>query len=99
MKRPNNDQMTPAELFMAIFLNETMYFVDLKRHQFRPYECPAHSIDFDSQQGRELCRRCHIRVCRVAHCYTPIVLAPAMAERTIYCPRCGLLVAPLQPCA
>ena len=94
--KPNTRQTGPPELITAIFLRDNMYFVDLRRHQFRGHDDPERVIPFHSAKGKALCRRCSIRVCSVGFCRTAVMAPIRLRTQRIFCPQCRADIPPEQ---
>ena len=70
----------------------TQYFADLRLRQFRDMESPHNYVDFDSEQGRHMCERTGIVVCR--ECRTAAIVSTAIDRKELRCMNCLALIVP-----
>lgn len=63
------------------------YIVDLKLQHFRQLSSPYEAIEFESQQGRELCTAAGIVTC--CQCESSAMVAN---RANVHCPRCGSVI-------
>lgn len=68
------------------------YFVDLRLRQFRNVKNPHEFLDFDSEQGRKMCERSGIVVCR--ECQMAAVISAAVDKKELRCMNCLALIVP-----
>ena len=71
----------------------TSYFADLRLRQFRDISNPHNYVDFDSEQGRIICRQSGIVSCR--QCGINAIVSPALDTEKLRCMRCFSLLVPL----
>ena len=70
----------------------TQYFVDLRLRQFRNVQNPHEYLDFESEQGKEMCKRCGIVMCR--ECRMAAIISPALDRTELRCMNCLALIMP-----
>jgi len=70
----------------------TQYFADLRLRQFRNVKNPHAYVDFDSEQGRLMCERAGIVVCR--ECQMAAIISPAVNRKELRCMNCLTLIVP-----
>ena len=70
----------------------TQYFADLRLRQFRDVNNPHNYVDFDSEQGRHMCERTAIVVCR--ECRTAAIVSTALKRDELRCMYCLALIVP-----
>ena len=71
----------------------TSYFADLRLRQFRDVNNPHNYVDFDSEQGRLICRQSGIISC--SQCETSFIVSPALDTEKLRCMWCFSLLVPL----
>ncbi|MBL7184986.1 MAG: hypothetical protein ISS70_01560 [Phycisphaerae bacterium] len=62
------------------------YFADLLLGQFRDIENQHSFVDFDSEQGRLMCRRTGIVWC--GECGMAVIISKAFEQQTLRCMQC-----------
>ena len=62
------------------------YFIDLQLGQFRDVENPCNYIDFDSDDGRRLCRQANVISCR--KCRARVIVSSRFRADELSCIRC-----------
>ena len=70
----------------------TQYFADLRLRQFRNVQNPHDYVDFDSEQGRQMCEQTGIVVCR--ECQLAAIISPAIDRKELRCMNCLALIVP-----
>jgi hypothetical protein len=70
----------------------TQYFADLRLRQFRDVNNPHNYVDFDSEQGRHMCERTGVVVCR--ECRTAAIISAALKRDELRCMNCLALIVP-----
>ena len=68
-------------------VNGTGYYVDLGHRLFRDTMNPLRYIDFDSAEGRQLCRQAGVVTC--LRCGTSVIVSRLMTGNGLRCVRCG----------
>ena len=68
------------------------YFTDLRLRQFREVRNPHNYVDFDSEQGRQMCEQTGIVVCR--ECQLAAIISPAIDRKELRCMNCLALIVP-----
>ena len=62
------------------------YFADLLLGQFRDIENPHSFVDFDSEQGRLMCRQTGVLWC--PGCGMGVIISKAFEQQTLRCMQC-----------
>ena len=70
----------------------TQYFADLRLRQFRNVQNPHEYLDFESEQGKEMCRRCGIVMC--LECRMAALISPTLDRKELRCMNCLALIVP-----
>jgi len=70
----------------------TQYFADLRLRQFRNVQNPHEYLDFESEQGKEMCKRCGIVMCR--ECRMAAIVSPVLDRKELRCMNCLVLIVP-----
>ena len=70
----------------------TQYFTDLRLRQFRNVKNPHEYVDFNSEQGRQMCEQAGIVVCR--ECQMAALISPALDRKELRCMNCLALIVP-----
>jgi len=70
----------------------TQYFADLRLRQFRDVSNPHNYVDFDSEQGRQMCERTGVVVCR--ECRMAAIISTALKREELRCMNCLALLVP-----
>ena len=70
----------------------TQYFVDLRLRQFRNVQKPHECWDFESEEGKQMCERCGIVMCR--ECRMAAIVSPALDRKELRCMNCLALIVP-----
>jgi len=70
----------------------TQYFADLRLRQFRNVKNPHEYLDFDSEQGKQMCEQAGIVVCR--ECQMAALISPALDRKELRCLNCLALIVP-----
>ena len=71
----------------------TRYFADLRLAQFRDIENPHNYVDYDSEQGRLMCRQTGVIWC--PGCGMSVIVSKLFEEQNLRCMQCMSLIEPL----
>jgi len=74
----------------VISRNGAAYFIDLQLRQFRLTMNPGGYVDFDSVEGREMCRRAGVVTCLA--CGFSVIAPATVDECTLRCMKCSMKV-------
>jgi len=69
------------------------YFADLRLKQFRDIENPHNYIEFNSEQGRLICRQTGVIAC--LECGMGVIVSKAFEQQNLRCMQCMSLIEPL----
>ena len=64
------------------------YFADLRLRQFRNINDPFESVDFDSEQGRQICLHNGIVYCE--RCQTAFIIPRIVQDKYLFCVLCAV---------
>ena len=70
----------------------TQYFADLRLRQFRNVQKPHEYWDFESEKGRQMCKRCGIVMCQ--ECRMAALISLALDREELRCMNCLALIVP-----
>jgi hypothetical protein len=70
----------------------TQYFADLRLRQFRDVSNPHNYVDFDSEQGRQMCEQTGVVVCQ--ECKMSAIVSTASKRDELRCMNCLALIVP-----
>jgi len=76
----------------AVQFGTTQYFADLRLRQFRNVQKPHEYWDFESEQGKQMCKRCGVVMCR--ECRMAAIISPALDRKELRCMNCLTLIVP-----
>ena len=85
--------ITGPRVLPVIQYGPTRYFADLFLGQFRDIENPHNYVDFDSEQGRLICRQ--TGVIRCPECGMSVIISKASEQQNLRCMQCMSLIEPL----
>lgn len=71
----------------------TGYFADLRLRQFRDIDNPHNYVDFDSEQGRVMCKQTGILWC--SECGMSVIVSKVLEQQNLRCMQCMSLIEPL----
>jgi len=83
---------TGPRVLPVVQYGSTRYFADLRLRQFRDIENPHNYIDFDSKQGRLMCRQTGVLWC--PECGMSVIISKAFEQQNLRCMRCMSLIEP-----
>lgn len=75
-------RMLPIVLYGGV-----QYFADLRLRQFRAVKNPFDSVDFDTNEGRRMCRHTGVVHCR--RCGTGFIISKALEDEYLLCVLCS----------
>jgi len=70
----------------------TQYFADLRLRQFRDVSNRHNYVDFDSEQGKQMCEQSGVVVCR--ECRMGAIISTALQKEELRCMNCLALIVP-----
>lgn len=70
-----------------VVYERVQYFADLRLRQFRNINNPLDSIDFDTEQGRRMCRHNGVVHCR--RCGTAFIIPRIVQDEHLLCVLCS----------
>jgi len=68
------------------------YFVDLCSRQLRNVWKPHEYLDFESEEGKQMCGRCGIVICR--ECQMAAIISPVIDRKELRRMNCLVLIVP-----
>ena len=84
--------ITGPRVLPVVQYGQVRYFADLLLGQFRDIENPHNYIDFDSEQGRLICRQTGVLWC--SECGMSVIISKAFERQTLRCMQCMDLIVP-----
>ena len=93
MERAKQEVFTGPWALPIVRHGATKYFADLRLRQFRDISNPHNYVDFNSEQGRCICRQNGVIIC--PHCGTGAIVSPALDIEKLRCVKCFSLIVPL----
>ena len=84
--------ITGLRVLPVVQYGSTKYFADLLLGQFRDIGNPHNYIDFDSEQGRLICRQAGVLCC--SECGMSVIISKAFEQQTLRCMQCMDLIVP-----
>ena len=76
----------PKQVLPTVRLDHGIYVIDLQLRQFRDTMVPSKRVDFDSVQGRQMCRQTGVVTC--LSCGMSVILSVS-SDDALSCTRCG----------
>ncbi len=92
MKRAKQEAITGPMVLPVVQYGPTRYFADLRLKQFRDMENPHNFVDFDSEQGRLMCRQTGVLRCR--QCGMGVIVSKVFEQQGLRCMQCMSLILP-----
>jgi len=92
MKGAKQQVITGPRILPVVQYGQVRYFADLLLGQFRDIGNPHHYIDFDSEQGRLICRQTGVLWC--PECRMGVIISKAFERQTLRCMQCMRLIVP-----
>ena len=93
MERVTQEVFTGPWALPIVRYGVTKYFADLRLRQFRDISNPHNYVDFDSEQGRRICRYNGVIIC--SECRTSVIVSSALDIERLRCVWCFSLIVPL----
>ena len=85
--------VTGPRVLPVVQYGPVRYFADLRLRQFRHIKNPHNYVDFDSEQGRLICRQ--TGVIRCPQCGMSVIGSKMFEEQNLRCMQCMSLIEPL----
>ena len=85
--------VTGPRILPVVQCGPTRYFADLRLRQFRDIENPHNYVDFDSEQGRVMCKQTGILWC--SECGMSVIISKMFEQQSLRCMQCMSLIVPL----
>jgi hypothetical protein len=93
MAKAKQKIVTGPRVLPVVQYGQTRYFADLRLRQFRDIENPHNYVDFDSEQGRLICRQTGVIWC--PECGMSVIVSKASEQQSLRCMQCMSLIEPL----
>ena len=93
MAEAKQKAVTGPRVLPVVQYGQTRYFADLRLRQFRDIENPHNYVDFDSEQGRLICRQTGVIWC--PECGMSVIVSKASEQQSLRCMQCMSLIEPL----
>jgi len=93
MAEAKQQVITGPRVLPVVQYGPTRYFADLFLGQFRDIENPHNYVDFNSEQGRLMCRQTGVLWC--PECRMSVIVSKAFEEQSLRCMQCFSLIEPL----
>ena len=90
--RTNTCNKTGPRILPIAQLGKIQYFVDLRLRQFRDVNNPHNYVDFNSEQGRQMCEHTGVVECKA--CRMSVMMSMAMFTDELRCMNCMTLLVP-----
>ncbi|MGD8501352.1 MAG: hypothetical protein PVJ86_11940 [Phycisphaerales bacterium] len=84
--------ITGPRVLPVVQYGRARYFADLLLGQFRDIENPHSFVDFDSEEGRLMCRQTGVVWC--GECGMAVIISKAFERQTLRCMQCMDLIVP-----
>jgi len=85
--------ITGPRVLPVVQYGSTRYFADLLLGQFRDIKNPHNYVDFDSEQGRLMCKQTGILWC--SECGMSVIISKTFEQQSLRCMQCMRLIMPL----
>lgn len=85
-------EMDGLQMLPIVQHGPTQYFIDLRLRQFRNVRTPHNYVEFNSEQGRQMCEEVGVVVCR--ECQMAAIVSVAIDRRELRCMNCLALIVP-----
>ena len=82
--------VTGPRVLPVVQYGQIRYFADLRLRQFRDIENPHNYVDFDSEQGRLICRQTGVIQC--PECGMSVIVSKASEQQNLRCMQCMSLI-------
>ena len=94
MAKVKQKVVTGPRVLPVVQYRQIRYFADLRLKQFRDNENPHNYVDFDSEQGRLICRQTGVIWC--PECGMSVIVSKASEQHNLRCMHCMMsLIEPL----
>ena len=93
MAKVKQKVVTGPRVLPVVQYEQIRYFADLRLAQFRDIENPHNYVNFDSEQGRLICRQ--TSVIRCPGCGMSVIVSKAFEQQSLRCMHCMSLIMPL----
>jgi hypothetical protein len=93
MEKTKQEVFTGSWALPIVRYGATRYFADLRLSQFRDIINPHNCVDFNSEQGKRICRHSGVILC--PECGTGAIVSPALDIEKLRCVKCFNLIVPL----
>ncbi|MHC4103335.1 MAG: hypothetical protein ACYSR9_00235 [Planctomycetota bacterium] len=84
--------VTGPKVLPVVQYGQIRYFADLRLRQFRDIGNPHNYVDFDSEQGRAMCKQTGILWC--PECGMSVIISKTFEQQSLRCMQCMSLVVP-----
>jgi len=91
MAKENEETSGPWTL-PVVRIGLMQYLADLRLRQFRNVQKPHEYWDFESEQGKQMCKRCGIVMCQ--ECRMAAIISLALDRKELRCMNCLALIVP-----
>ncbi|MBN2269964.1 MAG: hypothetical protein JXN61_05075 [Sedimentisphaerales bacterium] len=91
---PNLKVVTGPRMLPIVHYGRTAYFADLRLGQFRDIENPHNFIDFDTDQGRLMCKQVGVILC--PECRMSVIVSKAFEQERLRCMQCQNILGPIR---
>jgi len=85
--------VTGPRILPVVQYEQIRYFAGLRLRQFRDIENPHNYVDFDSEQGRVMCKQTGILWC--SECGMSVIISKMFEQQSLRCMQCMSLIVPL----
>ena len=85
--------VTGPRVLPVVQYGQTRYFADLRLAQFRDIENPHNYVEFNSEQGRLICRQTGVIWC--SECGMSAIVSKVSEQQNLRCMQCMSLIEPL----
>jgi len=93
MAKVKQKVVTGPRVLPVVQYGQIRYFADLRLAQFRDIENPHNYVNFDSEQGRLMCRQTGVIWC--LGCGMSVIVSKASEQQNLRCMQCMSLIEPL----
>ena len=84
--------VTGPRVLPVVQYGQTKYFADLRLAQFRDIENPHKYVDFDSRQGRLMCKQTCVIWC--PECGMAVLISKVFEQQELRCMQCMDFIVP-----
>jgi hypothetical protein len=90
--RMEEDDMSSPCTHPIVQHGPTQYFADLRLRQFRNVQKPHEYWDFESERGKQMCKKTGVVMCQ--ECRLAAIIWPALDRKELRCMNCLALIVP-----